>query len=46
MNECLMTPQYEKQFGYWVSEKGKLTKERHKKELRIYNIPECNFLTM
>ena len=23
MNECLMKPQHEKQFGYWVSEKGK-----------------------
>ena len=23
MNECLMTPQHEKQIGYWVSEKGK-----------------------
>ena len=22
MNECLMTPQHEKQIGYWVSEKG------------------------
>ena len=24
MNECLMTPQHEKQIGYWVSEKDKL----------------------
>ena len=24
MNECLTTPQHEKQIGYWVSEKGKL----------------------
>ena len=23
MNECLMTPQNEKQNGYWVSEEGK-----------------------
>ena len=23
MNECLTTPQHEKQIGYWVSEKGK-----------------------
>ena len=22
MNECLTTPQHEKQIGYWVSEKG------------------------
>ena len=26
MNECLMTPQHEKQIGYWVSEKGKCIK--------------------
>ena len=26
MNECLTTPQHEKQIGYWVSEKGKRTK--------------------
>ena len=26
MNECLMTPQHEKQIGYWVSEKGKYMK--------------------
>ena len=25
-NECLMTPQHEKQIGYWVSEKGKCMK--------------------
>ena len=25
MNECLTTPQHEKQIGYWVSEKGKCT---------------------
>ena len=32
MNECLMTPQHEKQIGYWVSEKGKCMKwcEREK----------------
>ena len=24
MNECLTTPQHEKQIGYWVSEKGKV----------------------
>ena len=23
INECLMTPQHEKQIGYWVSEKEK-----------------------
>ena len=23
MNECLTTPQHEKQINYWVSEKGK-----------------------
>ena len=23
MNDCLTTPQHEKQIGYWVSEKGK-----------------------
>ena len=23
MNECLTTPQHEKQIGYWVSEQGK-----------------------
>ena len=23
MNECLTTPQHEKQIGYWVSEKSK-----------------------
>ena len=23
MNECLTTPQHEKQIGYWVSEKDK-----------------------
>ena len=26
MNECLTTPQHEKQIGYWVSEKGKRMK--------------------
>ena len=26
MNECLTTPQHEKQIGYWVSEKGKCLK--------------------
>ena len=26
MNECLTTPQHEKQIGYWVSEKGKCMK--------------------
>ena len=26
MNECLKTPQHEKQIGYWVSEKGKCMK--------------------
>ena len=26
MNECLTTPQHEKQIDYWVSEKGKLEK--------------------
>ena len=26
MNECLMTPQHEKQIGYWVSKKGKCMK--------------------
>ena len=25
MNECLTTPQHEKQIGYWVSEKGERT---------------------
>ena len=24
MNECLTTPQHEKQIGYWVSEKGSM----------------------
>ena len=23
MNECLTTPQHEKQIGYWMSDKGK-----------------------
>ena len=26
MNECLTTPQHEKQIGYWVSENGKCMK--------------------
>ena len=26
MNECLTTPQHEKQIGYWVSEQGKCMK--------------------
>ena len=26
MNECLTTPQHEKQIGYWVSEKDKCMK--------------------
>ena len=26
MNECLTTPQHEKEIGYWVSEKGKCMK--------------------
>ena len=26
MNECLTTPQHEKQISYWVSEKGKRMK--------------------
>ena len=28
MNECLTTPQHEKQIGYWVSEKGKCMKSK------------------
>ena len=24
MNECLTTPQHEKQIGYWMSEKGQM----------------------
>ena len=27
MNECLTTPQHEKQIGYWVSEKGLLIQD-------------------
>ena len=27
MNECLTTPQHEKQIGYWVSEKGKIIQQ-------------------
>ena len=34
MNECLTTPQHEKQIGYWVSEKGEyFNAVRH---LRMY----------
>ena len=43
MNECLTTPQHEKQIGYWVSEKGQMhemviklklkKKQQHCKEL-------------
>ena len=29
MNECLTTPQHEKEIGYWVSEKGKCMKWLH-----------------
>ena len=27
MNECLTTPQHEKQIGYWMSEKGMIGRE-------------------
>ena len=33
MNECLTTPQHEKQIGYWVSEKGKRMKWLYNKKL-------------
>ena len=32
MNECLTTPQHEKQIGYWVSEKGKCMKWLYNKK--------------
>ena len=35
MNECLTTPQHEKQIGYWVSEKGRMN-EQHKIMQCIY----------
>ena len=35
MNECLTTPQHEKQIGYWVSEKGK--KEGRKEGNVLFN---------
>ena len=30
MNECLTTPQHEKQIGYWVSEQGKCLKKKER----------------
>ena len=45
MNECLTTPQHEKQIGYWVSEKGKCMKWLYNKKLRnIINHSEDVFL--
>ena len=35
MNECLTTPQHEKQIGYWVSEKGKYSR---------CHVDKCQFL--
>ena len=34
MNECLTTPEHEKQIGYWVSEKGKCMKWLYNKKLK------------
>ena len=34
MNECLTTPQHEKQIGYWVSEKGKCMKWLYHSKLK------------
>ena len=34
MNECLTTPQHEKQIGYWVPEKGKCMKWLYNKKLK------------
>ena len=34
MNECLTTPQHEKQIGYWVSEKDKCMKWLYNKKLK------------
>ena len=36
MNECLTTPQHEKQIGYWVSEKGKCMKWLYLKGDELY----------
>ena len=36
MNECLTTPQHEKQIGYWVSEKGEIElKQSEKGEIEL-----------
>ena len=37
MNECLTTPQHEKQIGYWVSEKGFYNKRIKKRILFIFS---------
>ena len=34
MNECLTTPQHEKQIGYWVSGKGKCMKWLYHQKLK------------
>ena len=39
MNECLTTPQHEKQISYWVSEKGKCNEMVIK--LKIENCKKC-----
>ena len=36
MNECLITPQHEKQISYWVSEKGKSTKWLNIKKIHSF----------
>ena len=41
MNECLTTPQHEKQIGYWVSEKGKCMKWLYQFEVTNINCHEC-----
>ena len=38
MNECLTTPQHEKQIGYWVSEEGKCMNGRYSNNAYHYII--------
>ena len=42
MNECLTTPQHEKQIGYWVSEKGKKKKKNvANNKVNLFPILSC-----
>ena len=44
MNECLTTPQHEKQIGYWVSEKGKCMKwlyNEKMKSIKNHSVNSC-----